>query len=283
MPKLVNNVAYVSFGGTGTLSNSVLQYFISPTNTYTTPQFGSNTIVRVQGFNPPSLNQTGFISSFTVNSFNLTNLQGINSNNPFDVNGTAIVPIANITNANGTVLYNGSNNAYVVGANLNMSSATRGTTGSTGPTGSTIAGTQGFQGPTGNQGPTGLTGAGPVGATGPTGNTGGMGPVSLIQTVTGSNLTAYTVSNGTLYTFNGLTSNICNAYITLPTTGLSQGMFWTFQNNGPYTCSATVTPSVVSAWNGNTGVSSALPFLPGGSFTVVSSQPGSTASTFYLV
>jgi len=282
MPKLLNNVAFVTFGGTGTVSNSVLQYFISPTNTYTTPQFGTNVIVRVQGFNPPSLNQTGFISSFTVNSFNLTNLQGVNSNNPFNSNGTAIVSISNISNGSVEV-YNGSNNAYVVGANLNMSSATRGTTGTTGPTGSTVAGTQGFQGPTGNQGPTGLTGAGPIGATGPTGNTGGMGPVSSIQTVTGSNLTTYTVSNGTLYTFNGLTPASCNAYITLPTTGLSQGMFWTFQNNGPYTCSATVTPSVVSAWNGNTGVSSALPFLPGGSFSIVSSQPGSTTSTFYLV
>jgi len=283
MPKLLNNVAYVSFGGTGTLSNSVLQYFISPTNTYSTPQFGSNVIVKVQGFNPPSLNQTGFISSFTVSSFNLTNLQGIDSNNPFNSNGSGIVSISNITNGLGVVVYNGSNNAYVVGANLNMSSATRGTTGSTGPTGSTIAGTQGYQGPTGNPGPTGLTGAGPIGATGPTGNTGGMGPVSSIQTVTGSNLTTYTVSNGTLYTFNGLTSASCNAYITLPTTGLSQGMFWTFQNNGPFTCSAVITPSVVSRWNGASNVSNALPFLPGGSFSLVSSQPGSTTSTFYLV
>lgn len=283
MPKLLNNVAFVSFGGTGTLSNSVLQYFISPTNTYSTPQFGSNVIVRVQGFNPPSLNQTGFISSFTVSSFNLTNLQGVNSNNPFNSVGSGIVSISNISNGNGVEVYNGSNNAYVVGANLNMSSATRGTTGSTGPTGSTIAGTQGYQGPTGNQGPTGLTGAGPIGATGPTGNTGGMGPVSSIQTVTGSNLTAFTASNGTLYTFNGLTSASCNAYITLPTTGLSQGMFWTFQNNGPFTCSAVISPSVVSRWNGASNVSNALPFLPGGSFTLVSSQPGSTTSTFYLV
>jgi len=282
MPKLLNNVTFVSFGGTGTESNSVLQYIVSPTNTYTTPQFQSNVIVRVQGFYPNSLNQTGYITSYTINSFNLTNLQGVGTNNPFNSAGTNIVSPCNIYNGS-VVVYNGSNNAYVVGANLNMSSATRGTTGSTGPTGSTIAGTQGYQGPTGNQGPTGLTGVGPIGATGPTGNTGGMGPVSSIQTVTGSNLTAYTASNGTLYTFNGLTSNVCNAYITLPTSGLTPGMFWTFQNNGPYTCSAVVTPSVVSYWNGASNVSNALPFLPGGSFTVVSSSTGSTTSTFYLV
>jgi hypothetical protein len=67
----------------------------------------------------------------------------------------------------------------------------------------------------------------------------------------GTSITTTTASVGTNYyiTTSGITG------ITLPVSGLSLGMFWTFQNNSGYALTITLTGGT-AAYNGSTAASS---------------------------